>query len=82
MVLPETSSLRARRCCFLGPLRARAGSALLQRTTLCRSQHSTLYHARAAEGGARRRREGGTRERGKGRRKSLGLLVARQQELG
>jgi hypothetical protein len=29
-----------------------------------------------------RRREGGTRERGKGRRKSLGLLVVRQQELG
>jgi hypothetical protein len=29
-----------------------------------------------------RRREGGTRERGKGRRKTLGLLVVRQQELG
>jgi hypothetical protein len=33
-------------------------------------------------GAQERRREGGTRERGKGRRKSLGLLVVRQQELG
>jgi hypothetical protein len=29
-----------------------------------------------------RRREGGARERGTGRRKSLELLVVRQQELG
>jgi hypothetical protein len=29
-----------------------------------------------------RRRGGGTRERGKERRKSLGLLVVRQQKLG
>jgi hypothetical protein len=33
-------------------------------------------------GAQERRREGGTRERGKGRRKSLGLLVVRRQELG
>jgi hypothetical protein len=33
-------------------------------------------------GAPERRREGGTRERGNGRRKSLGLLVVRQQELG
>jgi hypothetical protein len=29
-----------------------------------------------------RRRGGGTREQGKGRKRSLGLLVVRQQELG
>jgi hypothetical protein len=33
-------------------------------------------------GAQERRRKGGTRERGKERRKSLGLLVVRQQELG
>jgi hypothetical protein len=33
-------------------------------------------------GAQERRREGGTREPGTGRRKSLGLLVVRQQELG
>jgi hypothetical protein len=33
-------------------------------------------------GAQERRREGGTRERGTGRRKSLELLVVRQQELG
>jgi hypothetical protein len=33
-------------------------------------------------GAQERRREGGTRDRGIGRRKSLGLLVLRQQELG
>jgi hypothetical protein len=32
-------------------------------------------------GAQERRREGRTRERGKGRRKSLGLVVVRQQEL-
>jgi len=32
-------------------------------------------------GAQERRRGGGTRERGTGRRKSLGLLVVRQQEL-
>jgi hypothetical protein len=33
-------------------------------------------------GAQERRREGGTRERGTEQRKSLGLLVVRQQELG
>jgi hypothetical protein len=57
-----------------------------------RGQYSTLHYtgvsiARYAmqgqqRGAPERRREGGTRERGKGRRKSLGLLVVRQQELG
>jgi hypothetical protein len=57
-----------------------------------RGQHGALHHtgvsiARYAvqgqqRGAPERRREGGTREREKGRRKSLGLLVARQQELG
>jgi hypothetical protein len=48
-----------------------------------RGQYSTLHHTggstvRCAGGG----REGGGRERGTGRRKSLGLLVVRQQEIG
>jgi hypothetical protein len=56
-----------------------------------RGQYSTLHYtgvsiARHAmqgqqRGAQERRREGGTRERGDGRRKSLGLLVVRQQEL-
>jgi hypothetical protein len=33
-------------------------------------------------GAQERRKEGGTRERGTGRKRSLGLLVVRQQELG
>ena len=36
---------------------------------------------RGSRGAQERRREGGTRERGTGRRKSLELLVVRQQEL-
>jgi hypothetical protein len=67
MALPETSSLRARRCCFLVP-RAAADT---------RGQHGTLHHAgasvalccvRAAEGAAgeeERRRDEGTGERAK-----------------
>jgi hypothetical protein len=60
-----------------------------------RGQHSTLHHTGVSiaryryamqgqqRGAQERRREGGTKERGrKGRRKSLGLLVARQQGLG
>ena len=51
-----------------------------------RAPKRTCY-ARVAEGGTgaslqERRREGGTRERGTGRKRSLGLLVVRQQELG
>jgi hypothetical protein len=55
-------------------------------------QYSTLHYTGASiarysmqgrqRGAPERRREGGTRERGKGRRKSLGLLMVRQQELG
>jgi hypothetical protein len=58
LVLPETSPLRARRWCSLGPLRTRAGS-IVHYGTLHRSQHSTLCYARAAEGGA------GEEERGR-----------------
>jgi hypothetical protein len=57
-----------------------------------RGQYSTLHYTgtsivryamRGQQRGAQERRRGrGTRERGKGRRKSLGLLVVRQQELG
>jgi hypothetical protein len=57
-----------------------------------RGQHSTLHYTGGStvryamqgqqRGAQERRREGGTRERGTGRRKSLGLLVGRQQELG
>jgi hypothetical protein len=45
---------------------------------------STVRHATQGQqrGAQERRREGGTREQGTGRRKSLGLLVLRQQELG
>jgi hypothetical protein len=56
------------------------------------SQHSTLRCAGVSvarcavqgqqRGALERRREGGTRERGNGQRKSLGLLVVRQQGLG
>jgi hypothetical protein len=54
-----------------------------------RGQHSTLHCAGASiaryamqgqqRGGHERRREGGTKERGEGRKRSLGLLVMRQQ---
>ena len=57
-----------------------------------RGQYSTLHYTGASivryamqgqqRGAQERRREGGTRERGNGRRKSIGLLVVRQQELG
>jgi hypothetical protein len=57
-----------------------------------RGQYSTLHYTgvsivryamQGQQRGAReRRREGGTRERGNGRRKSLGLMVVKQQELG
>jgi hypothetical protein len=45
---------------------------------------STVRYAMQGQqrGAQERRREGGTRERGTGRRKSLGLLVVRQQGLG
>ena len=56
-----------------------------------RGQYSTLRYTGASivryatqgqqRGAPERRREGGTRERENGRRKSLGLLVVRQQEL-
>jgi hypothetical protein len=75
---------------------SRFGSSLvvLRFAADTRGQHGTLHYTgfsiarysvprRGRRGGSQeRRREGGTRERGKGRRKSLGLLVARQQELG
>jgi hypothetical protein len=57
-----------------------------------RGQYSTLHYTGGStvryamqgqqRGAQERRREGGTRERGTGRRKSFGLLVVRQQELG
>jgi hypothetical protein len=57
-----------------------------------RGQHSALRYTGASmvryamrewqKGAQERRREGGTRERGRGQKRSLGLLVARQQELG
>jgi hypothetical protein len=57
-----------------------------------RGQHSTLHYASGStvfyamqvqqRGAQERTKEGGTRERGTGRRKSLELLVVRQQELG
>ena len=68
---------------------AASGSSLLLPTV---GPHSTLHYTGARivryamqgqqRGAQERRREGGTRERGNGRRKSLGLLVVRQQELG
>jgi hypothetical protein len=75
-----------------------SGSSLLlpRAAADTRGQYSTLHYTGASivryamqgqQRGAQeqeRRREGGTRERGKGRRrrKSLGLLVVRQQEIG
>jgi hypothetical protein len=48
-----------------------------------RGQYSTCTLVRYAMRGQQRgAREGGTRERGTGRKRSLGLLVVRQQELG
>jgi hypothetical protein len=59
-----------------------------------RGQYSALHHTGTGasiahyamqgqqKGAQERRREGGTRERGKGQKRSLGLLVVRQQELG
>jgi hypothetical protein len=63
IVLPETLPLRARRWCFLGPLRTRADSIV--HYTIHRSQYSTLFYVRAAEGGAgedEKRRDEGTGE--------------------
>ena len=71
-----------------GDFVASGSSLLLPRAAVdTRGQHSTLNCtgagvARYSMEGQERRREGGTRERRKGLRKSLGLLVARQQELG
>ena len=74
-------------------LRRFGSSCVLPRAAAdTRGQHSTLrstgasivfYAMRGWQKGAQeRRREGGTRERGRGRKRSLGLLVVRQQELG
>ena len=55
-----------------------------QYSTLHYTGGSTVRYAMQGQqrGAQERRREGGTRERGTGRRKSLELLVVRQQELG
>jgi hypothetical protein len=65
---------------------------LLRAAAGTRGQYSTRHYTGASivryamqgqqRGAQERRREGGMRERGKERRKSLGLLVVRQQELG
>jgi hypothetical protein len=62
-------ALRARCWCFLGPLRARAGSMQVAR------YHALLHTGAGSECAGERRREGGVKKRGKGRRISLGLLV-------
>ena len=71
-----------------------SGSSLLlpRAAADTRGQYSTLHYTGASlvryamqgqqRGAQERRRGGGTRERGKGRRKSLRLLVVRQQGLG
>jgi hypothetical protein len=61
---------------------AASGSSLALPRAAADTQHPAPCHARAAEGGAgeeERRRDEGT---GKGRKKSLGLVVVRQQGLG
>jgi hypothetical protein len=76
-----------------GDVAASGSSLVLPRVAAdTRGQHSTLHYAGASivhyamrgqqRGAQERMREGGTRERRTGRKKSLGLLVARQQELG
>jgi hypothetical protein len=78
-----------------GDVAASDSSLVLPRAAVdTRGQYSTLRYTGAGanivryamqgqhRGAQERRREGGTRERGKGRRKSLGLLLVRQQELG
>jgi hypothetical protein len=63
MVLAETSSLRARRCCFLGPLRARAGS-VVHHTPHCTGASIVRCAVQRQQRGAQeRRRGGGTREK-------------------
>jgi hypothetical protein len=63
--------------------RAAADTRGSYHTLHCTGASIVRYAMQGQQRGApERRREGGTRERGKGRRKSLGLLVVRQQELG
>ena len=80
IVLQEVPSLRARRWCFLGPLRAVLYTAVhytIQELSIAR------YAMQGQQRGAQERRgDEGAKERGKGRKRSLGLLVVRQQELG
>ena len=83
LVLPETSSLRL----VVGASSGRCGHAravqVPYRTLRYTGASIVRYAMRGQQKGAQeRRREGGTRERGTGRKRSLGLLVVRQQELG
>jgi hypothetical protein len=75
-----------------GDFVASGSSLVLPRATAgARGQHSILHYTGTSivryamqgqqRGTQERRRKGGTRERGEGRRKSLGLLVVRQQGL-
>jgi hypothetical protein len=60
LVLPETSSLRARRWCSLGPLRTRAGSVV---HCSCKA----VQHGMLCKGSREGRRRGGEKEgRGNG----------------
>jgi hypothetical protein len=67
----------------LVPPRAAADTGGQHSVLRCAGGSTARYAVQGQQRGAQeRRREGGTRERGTGRRKSLGLLVVRQQELG
>ena len=80
LVFPETSSLRARRWCSLGPLLTRADS--IPHYT-AQGESAVLYAMQGRRRGTQgRMKEGGTRDPGTGRRNSLGLPVIGQQELG
>jgi hypothetical protein len=81
MVLPETSSLRARRWCFLGPLRTRAGSIAHYTIHIQELSKGSRGRGGRRRGGEKQTRDEGTGERAKEVARTAGGTV-RQQELG